>query len=334
MKIRFQLVSTLLSAALSAAIICGSALAQSNTDMAASEPGPESTADTRAVQSSARSTADVAALQTAAQRGDVPAMLTLARMYERGDNVEQDYARSNALYCRAAARGNADALFRLGQIYSTGRQVMPNERVGALLLHRAAELGHARAQELLPYVSRGVGAVVPECMTQPIEKTKAVAGAYAPKVRKDIAELVQRWAPQYSVDPELVLALIGVESNFNAGAVSPKNAQGLMQLIPATAARFGVKNAFNVVENLKGGLAYLRWLMSYFKGDVELVLAAYNAGEEAVERYRGIPPYRETRDYVQRITNVYTKSSHPYEAQLVAPSGVAKRVERTYKPSL
>ncbi len=116
------------------------------------------------------------------------------------------------------------------------------------------------------------------------------------------------------------LALIAVESNFDANAVSPKNAQGLMQLIPATAQRFGVKNAKNPLENLKGGLAYLRWLMAYFKGEVRLVLAAYNAGEETVERYRGIPPYAETRNYVKQITSVYKKASHPYVAEVAAPS--------------
>ncbi len=124
------------------------------------------------------------------------------------------------------------------------------------------------------------------------------------------------------------MALIAAESNFNTTALSPKNAQGLMQLIPATAARFGVKNAFNALDNLKGGLAYLRWLMAYFQGDVALVLAAYNAGEEAVERYRGIPPYRETRNYVKQITSVYRKASHPYQTQLVAPSSVTSRIKR------
>src|SRR5258705_13825983 len=164
-------------------------------------------------------------------------------------------------------------------------------------------------------------------MKEPI--ANVVVSPSAPKVRKDIALLVQHWAPQYSVDPELVMALIAVESKFDATAVSPKNAQGLMQLIPATAARFGVKNAFNALDNLKGGLAYLRWLLAYFKGDVALVLAAYNAGEEAVERYRGIPPYRETRDYVKQITSVYRKPSHPYLAELVAPSSVIARIKRT-----
>jgi soluble lytic murein transglycosylase-like protein len=101
-----------------------------------------------------------------------------------------------------------------------------------------------------------------------------------------------------------------------------------MQLIPATAERFGVKNAYNPVDNLKGGLAYLRWLMAYFKGEVALVLAAYNAGEETVERYRGIPPYPETRNYVRLITRVYKKSTHPYLAEIVAPSPVFTRMKR------
>jgi TPR repeat protein len=276
----------------------------------------------------AQPVADVAALEAAAQRGDVPALMMLAVIYERGENVERDLIKSNAFYCKAAARGNVDATLKLGLIYASGRELMANEGVGALLINKAAELGSERAKELLPYISRGVGSVLPECMKEPI--ANVVVSASAPKVRKDIALLVQHWAPQYSVDPDLVMALIAVESRFDSTAVSPKNAQGLMQLIPATAARFGVKNAFNVIDNLKGGLAYLRWLLAYFKGDVALVLAAYNAGEETVERYRGIPPYRETRDYVKQITSVYTKSSHPYLEALVTPSSIVQRIKRTY----
>src|SRR6185503_1572371 len=139
---------------------------------------------------------------------------------------------------------------------------------------------------------------------------------------------VQQLAPKYAIDPALVMALIHTESRFDTKAVSPKNAKGLMQLIPATAARFGVKNVFNAVDNLKGGLAYLRWLMAYFQGDVALVLAAYNVGEEAVERYRGVPPYRETRDYVKQITSVYRKPSHPYLTELVTPSSLTSTKKR------
>lgn len=271
-------------------------------------------------QASADELPDVSTLEAAAKRGEVPALMALAGLYERGENVGRDLIRSNALYCKAAARGNVDAIFRLGQVYASGREMMANEGVGALLIHKAAELGSERAKEVLPYISRGVGSVLPACMSEPAgELVASPVVPVLPIVKNDVARLVEQWAPQYSIDPALVMALIRVESNFNASAVSPKNAQGLMQLIPATASRFGVKNAFDIVDNLKGGLAYLRWLMSYFKGDVPLVLAAYNAGEHAVERYRGIPPYRETRDYVKQITTVYTKLTHPYGGEAVTP---------------
>jgi soluble lytic murein transglycosylase-like protein len=104
-----------------------------------------------------------------------------------------------------------------------------------------------------------------------------------PLAPKEIMQLVQRLAPQYQVDSNLALAVIWAESAFNPAALSPAKAQGLMQLIPETAERFGVKRPYDPDENIKGGLAYLRWLLAYFQGDVSLVLAAYNAGEGAVE---------------------------------------------------
>jgi soluble lytic murein transglycosylase-like protein len=116
-----------------------------------------------------------------------------------------------------------------------------------------------------------------------------------------VAALARKLAPKYRLNPDLVLAVIEAESAFNPRALSPKNAQGLMQLIPATAERFGVTNVWDPEQNLRGGMAYLRWLMEHFNGDVELVLAAYNAGEGAVKRHGGIPPYAETRAYVARI---------------------------------
>jgi soluble lytic murein transglycosylase-like protein len=102
-----------------------------------------------------------------------------------------------------------------------------------------------------------------------------------------------------------------------------------MQLIPETAERFGVKKVFNPVENVKGGLAYLRWLLAFFQGDVRLVVAAYNAGERAVEKYRGIPPYAETRTYVKKITGIYKKATHPYESGVVEPSPIMARMKQT-----
>jgi len=277
---------------------------------------------------SAQPAADVETLEAAAKRGDVAALFTLAEKYKRGDEVARDIPRSNLLYCKAAARGNVDALLELGLIHASGREMMANEGVGALLINMAAERGSERAKEILPYISRGVGSAVPACLSEEIAIAAQTAAAAVPAVRKDIELMVQQWAPQYAIDPNLVMALISVESQFDATAVSPKNAQGLMQLIPATAERFGVTNAFNPVQNLKGGLAYLRWLMAYFKGEVPLVLAAYNAGEMAVERYRGIPPYSETRNYVKQITSVYKNTTHPYLAEIVAPSPVFAQMKR------
>ena len=274
----------------------------------------------------AQPTADVETLEAAAQRGEVRALVILASKYERGENVARDFVKSNELYCKAAARDDPEALLKLGVIYAIGRGVLADEGVAALLIRKAADQGNERAQQLLEHVSRRVGSVTPACLNEPAAVPAELPSG--PVARSDIELLVQRWAPEYSVDPKLVMALISVESNFEVNAVSPKNAQGLMQLIPATAVRFGVKNAYNALENLKGGLAYLQWLMAYFKGDVALVLAAYNAGEEAVERYRGIPPYRETRNYVKQITRVYKKASHPYLAELVTPSSALSRIKR------
>lgn len=126
--------------------------------------------------------------------------------------------------------------------------------------------------------------------------------------------LVDRLAPEYEIEPALALAVIAVESGFNRSAVSPRDARGLMQLIPATASRFCVLDAFNPEQNLRGGLAYLRWLLARYSGDVALATAAYNAGEQAVDQYGGVPPYDETRAYVRRIGQLYGKSSHPYAA--------------------
>lgn len=112
---------------------------------------------------------------------------------------------------------------------------------------------------------------------------------------------VNRFAGLYGVDPTLIRAVIHAESAFRADAVSPKGAGGLMQLMPATAARFEVVDRFNPEDNIAGGVAYLALLLQMFQGDRELAVAAYNAGEGAVKRYGGIPPYKETRTYVKRV---------------------------------
>jgi hypothetical protein len=117
---------------------------------------------------------------------------------------------------------------------------------------------------------------------------------------------IQAAANSFSVSAALVKAVIEVESEFDHMAVSSKGARGLMQLMPATARRFGVVDAFDPRQNVLGGVQYLRFLLDLFHNDVDLALAGYNAGENAVLRYSGIPPYRETRNYVQKIRALLT----------------------------
>ena len=115
-------------------------------------------------------------------------------------------------------------------------------------------------------------------------------------------ELIALHATKHSLNPDFVRAVIQAESAFNPGARSPKGAMGLMQLVPGTAAVYGVMNAYDPAENIRGGVAYLKSLMTRFNDDVSLALAAYNAGPAAVEKYGNtVPPYKETRSYVARI---------------------------------
>ena len=123
----------------------------------------------------------------------------------------------------------------------------------------------------------------------------------------DVARLVDTIAPSSGLEPQLLLAVISAESGFRAKAVSPKGAQGLMQLMPATARRLGVTDSFDPEQNVRGGARYLTELLRMFNDDMRLALAAYNAGENAVLRHgRAIPPYPETRQYVARVMERYT----------------------------
>ena len=125
----------------------------------------------------------------------------------------------------------------------------------------------------------------------------------------EIDRYINEAAARHHVDPNLVRALVKVESNFNPSAVSPKGAMGLMQLMPATARMYDVRNPFDAAQNVDAGVRHLKGLLENFGGNVSLSLAAYNAGQGAVERSRGIPPYTETRNYVKRITSLMGSGS-------------------------
>jgi hypothetical protein len=126
-----------------------------------------------------------------------------------------------------------------------------------------------------------------------------------------IDSLIKQNGAKYEVDPYLIFCVMEQESHFNSRALSPKGARGLMQLMPGTAARFGVRNSSDPAQNIAGGTRYLKQLIGQFNGRIDLVLASYNAGEGAVLKFgRKVPPYRETRNYVKRISYRYRQAKH------------------------
>ncbi len=141
-------------------------------------------------------------------------------------------------------------------------------------------------------------------------------------------KLVREAAERHKVDPALVRAVIETESNWNSTAKSRKGAMGLMQLIPSTAQRFGVNDAFNPGQNVDAGVRYLKVLLERYNGNLDLALAAYNAGEGAVDRARGVPAYRETRNYVQRVQDAYFRpGSGRMENAYTRSSQIHRQVE-------
>jgi TPR repeat protein len=247
-----------------------------------------------------------------------------ASLYEHGEGVERDGPRAAVLYCKAARMGDAQAQYNLGWMYSTGRDIERSDTTAAFFFHAAAEQGWKQALQMLGSVG-GISTEVPACMKSSPAASVVAAGPVSefkapPQAPPYLVELVKRTARELQVAPQLVLAIMEVESNFNVAALSPKNAQGLMQLIPETAVRFHVTRPFDAAQNTRGGTAYLRWLLAYFEGDVALVAAAYNAGEGTVNRYRGVPPYAETLAYVAKILRRVGTSKLPFDRSVTAPS--------------
>ncbi|MDO4904517.1 MAG: transglycosylase SLT domain-containing protein [Lautropia sp.] len=250
---------------------------------------------------------------------------------EAGFGSTPDYGRAHDMYCEAARGGYPDAMVRLGWIYAEGKGVNKNADMAATLFQRAARFGSDMGRDLserykftkesLPGCLRGsvVEKGTPERAATATELAALgnhTANSRNPVVGAARAKIVQhvfQEARKYKLDPRLVLAVMATESGFNPNAKSERNAFGLMQLIPETAERFGVVDVLDPVQNIRGGMAYLRWLLNYYRGDVSLVLAAYNAGEGAVDRHNGIPPFAETVAYVQRIRAAYPFDYHPYD---------------------
>ncbi|HEY7787596.1 MAG TPA: transglycosylase SLT domain-containing protein [Casimicrobiaceae bacterium] len=271
-----------------------------------------------------------------ARKAAVSDQLARALAYEHGEGVPKDQKIAAAVYCDAAVHGSAEAAYQLGWMYAYGRGVARDDGTASALFELAASDGHPFARKSLARIGDAHG-MLPDCMrpVAPPMPDPVIADADdgpdpfedLPPDQQKIADLVNRIAPRYGIDPRLALSVIAVESNFDVLARSAKDARGLMQLIPQTAARFNVRNPYNVLDNVRGGLAYLRWLLAYYRGEVVLAAAAYNAGEGAVDRYGGVPPYAETREYVRRVMTLFRNPRHPYDPAIVEPSVATARAD-------
>lgn len=163
--------------------------------------------------------------------------------------------------------------------------------------------------------------IEPEEVFQPIAQPPAAAPSAATAANQPpYHELVSAAASRYGVDAELISSVMEVESHFNPKAVSAKNARGLMQLLPETAARLGVKDIFDPKENIEGGTRYLKELLQLYNNDLTLTLAAYNAGPDKVQKYGNVPPYRETVSYVNQVKRKYQKNKSAPASKTAPPA--------------
>lgn len=270
-----------------------------------------------------------------------------AKALEYGDGVKRDEVAAAKLYCRAARYGDAEAQYSLGWMLTNARGIQRNDAEAAHMFAAAAEQGMEQAQNMLDKMGGTPLGDPPPCLRPPEgDPPVAVAAPPAPRGAKPVSlwaslplpqhappaivNYVKLLAPEYQLAPALVLAVMATESNFDPLAESPKRAQGLMQLLPETGGRFGVVRLRDPSQNIRGGMAYLRWLLAYFEGDVMLAVAAYNAGEKAVDRYLGVPPYAETRLYVRKIMAATGgQRLHPFDARITGASPMLQRVKAT-----
>jgi hypothetical protein len=202
--------------------------------------------------------------------------------------------------------------------------VMPSEAVTAeKFIGRAPQVERSQPEVELKNASEiGSGTVRPETA-----RSLRVAAQIADLVKRQKLKLViEKYARRYGVDEDLVWAVIRQESGFNPSALSPKGAMGLMQLMPGTAVRMGVSDAFDVEQNLAGGIKYLERCLSQFNQNIPLALAAYNAGPENVVKYQGCPPFLETRNYVTSVLQAYAGGSIREDWQDVLNPALGKGV--------
>jgi hypothetical protein len=194
----------------------------------------------------------------------------------------------------------------------------------------------AGPKDEVPAAPRIASVVRADARTGRLVRSVSVAKSATPTVsNENLTILIDRIAGEQGIEAPLVHSVIRAESNYSATAVSPKGAQGLMQLIPSTAKRFGVTNAFDAQDNIQGGVRYLKFLLDYYQGDYPKAIAAYNAGEAAVDKYKGIPPFAETRNYVSQVSNnLKTARANQKTAAATVPARKDSPAPETYQPIL
>jgi soluble lytic murein transglycosylase-like protein len=232
--------------------------------------------------------------------------------------VRDAAAKATAAACKylaalgLCASGFAPALHAqiMRTVDASGRETFVNAEPPVVSKLQAAAKAHATIY--LPAESSFMGPSHPEL-----------------SIDRDGAEkLVREAAERHNVDPALVRAVIQTESNWNPAAYSRKGAAGLMQLIPTTAQRYGANDVFNPQQNIDAGVRHLKWLLERYNGNLDLALAAYNAGEGAVDRAHGIPAFRETRDYVQKVQDAYFRpGSGRAENAFTNPRAIHREVD-------
>ncbi|MBE2257331.1 MAG: lytic transglycosylase domain-containing protein [Candidatus Accumulibacter sp.] len=235
----------------------------------------------------------------------VAAALAQGRAAELGLGIARNPMLAMALYCDAGTMGSSDGFFQLGRMLATAPPPLRQPALANTYLALAARLGRSEA---LKYYQPSVDQVVPD---EPCSEFAAGARTPAfdldgylarqPLAKQRVADLIRRLAPEYRIDARLALAIALAESNLDSAAVAPNNAQGVMQLIPATQRSYGLSRPFDAEQNVRAALAYLSRLDERYAGDWRLIATAYEAAEASVDRCPPPSPQLEARQYVRRV---------------------------------